>query len=45
LATQKKTPPRQDVIYLIPSDEDVVTGADVTEWVNPIDVRQVTSKR
>jgi len=45
LATQKKTPPRQDVIYLIPSDEDVVTGADVTEWVKPIDVRQVTSKR
>lgn len=41
LATQKKTPPRHDVIYLVPSDEDVVSGADVSEWIKPIDVRQV----
>ena len=24
-----------------PSDEDVVSGADVSEWIKPIDVRQV----
>ena len=41
LATQKKTPPRHDVIYLVPSDEDVVSGTDVSEWIKPIDVRQV----
>lgn len=41
LATQKKTPPRHDVLYLVPSDEDVVNGADVSEWVKPIDIRQV----
>lgn len=41
LATQKRTPPRHDVVYLIPSDPDVVTGADVKEWVNPIDMRQI----
>ena len=41
LATQKRTPPRHNVIYLIPSDEDVVNGADVSEWVKPIDVREV----
>ncbi|HWY34185.1 MAG TPA: hypothetical protein VNX68_06030, partial [Nitrosopumilaceae archaeon] len=41
LATQKRNPPRHDVIYLIPNDSDVVTGADVKDWVNPIDVRQV----
>jgi SSS family solute:Na+ symporter len=45
LATQKKTPPRHDVVYLIPSDEDVVTGAEVSEWVKPIDVRQVKGKK
>jgi Na+/proline symporter len=44
LATQKRTPPRPDVLYLIPSDDDVVSGADVTEWVKPIDVRQAKSK-
>jgi hypothetical protein len=44
LATQKRTPPRPDVLYLIPSDDDVVSGADVSEWVKPIDVRQVKSK-
>jgi SSS family solute:Na+ symporter len=41
LKTQKKTPPRHDVIYLIPNDMDSVTGADLSEWVKPIDVRQV----
>jgi SSS family solute:Na+ symporter len=44
LATYKKTISRHDVIYLIPSEEDVVTGADVSEWVNAIDVRQTKSK-
>jgi Na+/proline symporter len=44
-ATYKKTPSRHDVIYLIPSEEDVVTGADVSEWVNPIDVRQRPSRK
>src|SRR5919197_2717267 len=33
------------IIYFIPSEEDVVTGADVSEWIDPIDVRQVKSKR
>lgn len=41
LVTQKRTPPRHNVIYLVPSDEDVVSGADVSEWVKPIDVREV----
>ena len=41
LITQKRTPPRHDIVYLIPSDMDSVTGADVSEWVDPIDVRQV----
>ena len=45
LATYKRSPSRHDVIYLIPSEEDVVTGADVSKWVNPIDVRKVTSRR
>lgn len=45
LATQKRTPPRSNVIYLIPSDEDVVSGADVSDWVKPIDVREVKTKR
>jgi hypothetical protein len=44
LATQKRTPPRPDVVYLIPSDDDVVTGADISEWNNAIDVRQIKSK-
>jgi hypothetical protein len=44
LRTQKLTPPRHDVIYLIPSDDDTVTGADLSEWVQPIDVRQVKKK-
>ncbi len=44
LTTQKRTPPRHDVVYLIPSDLDSVTGADVSEWVNPIDVRLVKRK-
>jgi hypothetical protein len=39
LATQRRAPPRSDVIYLIPNDDDVVSGADVFEWRNPIDVR------
>ena len=39
LATQRRTPPRPDVIYLIPNDEDVVSGASVSEWKNPLDVR------
>jgi Na+/proline symporter len=43
LATQKRTPPRHDVIYLIPRDDDVVSGADVKDWVDPIDVRQLQS--
>jgi Na+/proline symporter len=42
LSTQKKTPPRHDVIYLIPNDEDVVSGADVKDWVDPIDVRLIS---
>ena len=29
---------------MIPSDDDVVSGADVSEWVKPIDVRQVKKK-
>ncbi len=41
LATQKRTPPRHDVVYLIPSDMDVVTGTDVKDWVNPIDMRVI----
>lgn len=41
LATQKKYPPRHDVVYLVPNDNDVVSGADVQDWVNPIDVRNV----
>jgi SSS family solute:Na+ symporter len=45
LATYKRSPSRHDVIYLIPSEEDVVSGADVSKWVNPIDVRKVPSKR
>jgi hypothetical protein len=45
LVTYKKTPSRHDVIYLIPSEEDVVNGTDISEWKNPIDVRQVHSKR
>ena len=44
-ATYKKSPSKHDVIYLIPSEEDVVNGTDVAEWKNPIDVRQVKSKR
>jgi Na+/proline symporter len=44
LKTQKRTPPRHDVIYLIPSDLDSVTGADLSEWVQPIDVRQVKKR-
>lgn len=44
LATQKKTPPRHDVVYLIPSDMDVVTGTDVKDWVDPIDMRVVDGK-
>jgi Na+/proline symporter len=39
LATQRRAPPRSDVIYLIPNDDDVVSGADVSEWRNPVDVR------
>jgi SSS family solute:Na+ symporter len=45
LLTQKRNPPRHDVVYLIPNDEDVVSGADVNEWVRPIDVRQQVNKR
>jgi solute:Na+ symporter, SSS family len=45
LATYKRSPSRHDVIYLIPSEEDVVSGADVSKWVNPIDVRKVPNKR
>ena len=45
LATQKRTPPRHDVVFLIPSDDDVVSGADVKEWVKPIDVRQIKSRK
>src|SRR6478672_9776732 len=45
LATYKRKPSRHDVIYLIPSEEDVVTGTDVSKWVNPIDIRKVPSKR
>jgi SSS family solute:Na+ symporter len=45
LATYKRSPSRHDVIYLIPSEEDVVTGADVSKWVNPIDVRKIPSRR
>jgi hypothetical protein len=30
---------------LIPSEEDVVSGADVSKWVNPIDVRKIPSRR
>ena len=41
LATQKRNPPRHEVVYLIPNDLDVVTGADVKDWVNPIDTRQI----
>jgi SSS family solute:Na+ symporter len=44
-ATYKKSPSKHDVIYLIPSEEDVVNGTDVAEWKNAIDVRQVKSKR
>ena len=43
LATQKRTPSRHDVVYLIPSDADVVSGASVEEWTNPIDVRQISN--
>jgi len=39
LATQRRSPPRSDVVYLIPNDDDVISGADVFEWRNPIDVR------
>lgn len=39
LATQRRAPPRSDVVYLIPNDDDVISGADVFEWRNPIDVR------
>jgi GH25 family lysozyme M1 (1,4-beta-N-acetylmuramidase) len=45
LATYKRSPSRHDVIYLIPSEEDVVSGTDVSKWVNPIDVRKVPSRR
>jgi len=41
LATYKRSPSKHDVIYLIPSEEDVVSGTDVTKWVNPIDIRKV----
>jgi len=41
LATQKRNPPRSEVVYLIPNDSDVVLGADVKDWVNPIDIRQI----
>ena len=44
LATQKRSPPRHNVVYLIPTDMDSVTGADVSEWVNPIDVRLVKKR-
>ena len=44
LATQKRSPPRHDIVYLIPSDTDSVSGADVSEWVNPIDVRLVKKR-
>lgn len=43
LATQKRTPSRHDVVYLIPSDADVVSGASVEEWTSPIDVRQISN--
>jgi len=45
LATYKRNPSRHDVIYLIPSEVDVVSGADVSKWVNPIDVRKIPSRR
>ena len=45
LATYKRSPSKHDVIYLIPSEEDVVTGADVSKWVNPIDIRKVSSRK
>src|SRR4029078_13600412 len=45
LATYKRSPSRHDVIYLIPSEEDVVSGEDVYKWVNPIDVRNIPSRR
>jgi solute:Na+ symporter, SSS family len=44
LATYKKSPPRHEVIYLIPSEEDVVAGTDVSKWTNPIDVRMINQK-
>ena len=44
LATQRRTPPRHDVVYLIPNDMDVVTGADVKDWASPIDMRVVDGK-
>lgn len=45
LATQKRTPPRHDVVYLIPNDTDVVAGSDVKDWVNPIDVRLISNDK
>ncbi|HVX02754.1 MAG TPA: sodium:solute symporter family protein [Nitrososphaera sp.] len=45
LATQKKSPPRHDVMYLIPRDEDVVSGADVEDWIDPIDIRRIDARK
>lgn len=45
LATQRRTPSRHDVVYLIPNDTDVVAGSDVKDWVNPIDVRLISNDK
>ncbi len=40
LGTQKKWPPRHDVNYFIPRDEDAVTRVEVEKWVEYKDVRK-----
>lgn len=40
LGTQKKWPPKHDVNYLIPRDEDAVERTEVEKWVEYKDIRK-----
>jgi Na+/proline symporter len=43
LGTQKKWPPKHDINYLVPSDEDAVTRTEVEKWVEYKDIRKESS--
>lgn len=44
LGTQKKWPPKHDVNYLVPRDEDAVTRIEVEKWVEYKDIRKEGSE-